>query len=294
MDNNVHSASPTDFGEDSLYSCLQRASKELQVLNIMSSEVVTVSPADSIQHAARVMSQNHLWCLPVVENDIFRGTLTQEVVLREIARPTEAPHVTRVAERMQPRAHGIAPHASICDASWLMEQAKVKWLPVVAEDRLVGVVTQSDVTRALISPLRSIAVATIMKPEVVAVNASTSLSEAARVMVNENISCVIVMQDHKPAGILTPADMIETAVANERDSREILVVDAMSSPIVSVPPSECLVTANRVMDRKRLRRLVVMDGEQVCGIITQTDVLQALQEALLRDELESPEAFDDL
>jgi CBS-domain-containing membrane protein len=37
-----------------------------------------------------------------------------------------------------------------------------------------------------------------------------------------------------------------------------------------------------------------MDGEQVCGIIAQTDVLQALQEALLREELDSAEASDSL
>jgi len=287
MDNNEHMSPCTGTADESLYSCLHRASRELQVLDIMSQDVVTVSSADSIQHAARIMSQNHLWCLPVVDREVFQGVLTQEAILREIARSDPSPSVVTVAERMQRDVQRIAPDVSVCDASWFMEETQVKWLAVLAGERLVGVVTQSDVTRALISPLRLVEVGAIMRADVVAVDAGTRLSDAARIMVNENLSCLVVIHGGKPAGILTPTDMIENAVAATRDSRELLVVDAMSYPIVSIPPSECLVTASRIMDRKRVRRLVVMEGEHVCGIITQTDILRALQEALLQEEIGS-------
>jgi len=278
--------------QDSLYSCLERTSKELQVLDIMSKEVVSVSSADSLQHAAQVMSQNSLWCLPVVDNATFKGVITQETVLRAIANPAAASRAVVVAEQMDPSPQHVSPNVSIRDASWLMQETKVKWLPVLMGGCLVGVVTQSDVTRAMIAPLRSIEVTMIMRPEVVAIDAGASLSEAARVMVNDRISCVVVMQSGKPTGILTPTDMIDTAVAADRDSRKLLVADAMSSPIVSVPPSEHLVTANRIMDRKHLRRLVVMDGDQVCGIITQTDVLEALQAALFEEEMDAADGSD--
>lgn len=287
MDDSVRAQPREDLSEQSLYACLHRASRGLRVLDIMSQDLVTVSSTDGIQHAAQVMYQNHLWCLPIVDNEAFQGVLTQEAILREIARSDPSSPVVTVAERMQRDVQGITPDVSVCDASWFMEETQVKWLPVLAGERLVGVVTQSDVIRALISPLMLVEVSAIMRGDVVAVDAGTRLSDAARIMVNENISCLVVMHGGKPAGILTPTDMIEKAVAANGDSRELLAVDAMSYPIVSIPPSERLVTATRIMDRNRVRRLVVMEGEHVCGIITQTDILRALQEALLREEVES-------
>jgi len=285
MDNTAVPRLHTDEADrSSMYTCLVEASKGLAVEHVMSKSVVTIGSADTVQAAAQIMSENHLSCLPVVDGEQLKGILTQRDTLKEIAEGNGA-QSARVADRMELDVRTISPETSILDASRIMESAGVKWLPVLSGERLVGVVTQSDATRAITSLVQITRMTTVMNTDVTAVDAKTTVREATRVMLNEGISCVVAVHHHKVVGILTEKDIVKRITAAGQDASALLVADIMTFPVISVKSTDCVFSVCRLMDHRHIHRVLVMDGESVCGIVTQTDVLRALKAALMQAEM---------
>jgi CBS domain-containing protein len=175
-----------------------------------------------------------------------------------------------------------------------MAAKKIKRLPVVENDQLVGIVTQTDITRGLVSlsPLR--AVSEIMNSQVATVQAAANVTEAAQMMAARGISCVVAMHRDQVAGILTEKDVLRRVVALRKDPGRTLVSDVMSCPLTTVPLSHSVLSTGRKMDSLHLHRVVVMDGQEVCGIVTQTDIMQAVRIELERLEGEHRVAKDEL
>jgi signal-transduction protein with cAMP-binding, CBS, and nucleotidyltransferase domain len=68
----------------------------------------------------------------------------------------------------------------------------------------------------------------------------------------------------------------------------------MSLPIVSVQSRYSILGASKMMDKMRLHRLVIVDGRAVCGIVTQTDIMRAVQNAIEEGEGERRSLFAEL
>jgi len=281
-------AIPRPHGDETdrsnMYMCLVEASKGLTVKQVMSKSVVTIASTDTIQAAARLMSESHLSCLPVVDEGRLKGILTQRDALKEIVQGNGSESAC-VAERMELDVRTLCPETSILDASRIMDSAGVKWLPVLANEQLVGVVTQSDATRAITSLVQITKMATVMNTDVTAVDARTTVWEATRVMLSEDISCVVAVNHHKVVGILTEKDILKRITAEGQDARTTMVADIMTFPVISVSSTDCVFSVCRLMDHRHIHRVLVMDGDRVYGIVTQTDILRALKAALMRAEM---------
>jgi len=208
--------------------------------------------------------------------------LTQKDVLKGIGRLGPSSEDVVVTECMSLNVPTVSPETPIYDVSQFMDTTRLKWLPVLRDQQLVGLVTQSDVTRALTSLVRTTEVSAIMSQEVATVDAAMTVSQASDLMIEKDISCVIAQHKNTIAGILTEKDVLGKVVATNMDPNAILVADVMSPSVVSVPPFCSLFSAYGIMERERLHRLVVMEGKQLCGIITQTDILRAMKTSLFK------------
>jgi len=150
-------------------------------------------------------------------------------------------------------------------------------LPVVEAGRLVGIVTETDITRGLISlsPLQY--VRDIMTRDVATIEASATADEAAGIMAHQNISCLVAVHKQDVVGICTEKDMLKRVVSQGKNPTQTCVAEIMSLPIVAVPPIYSILSASKKMESMHLHRLVIMDGKEVCGIVTQTDILRAIR-----------------
>jgi CBS domain-containing protein len=166
-----------------------------------------------------------------------------------------------------------------------MDTLCIRRLPVVENGRLVGIVTQTDITRGLISLNSLRYVSDIMSRQIASVSGDAMVVDAARLMSTSNISCLVVMQRQEVAGIITEKDLLKRVVALHRDPTQIRVADVMSCPVVSVPSSWSILSASKKMETLHFHRLLVMDDKTVCGIITQTDIMRAIRSAF--DAVES-------
>jgi len=116
----------------------------------------------------------------------------------------------------------------------------------------------------------------IMSKKVVSIEPSVSATEVAKLMDRNNVSCVVLMLNEEPYGIITERDLLSKVTALNKRSSEVRAEDIMSSPVAlvsSVTPSDEIV---QKMLEKRIRRVVVVDGHQPIGIITVTDFIKHL------------------
>lgn len=120
----------------------------MDVKDLMSDHVISVSPEESVAVAARLMARHNVGALPVQDRDgSLCGILTdRDVVTRCVAleRPMQQTSVARV---MTARVASVPPTASVDQAAALLAKEQVRRLPVVQGRRLVGMVTLGDLSR---------------------------------------------------------------------------------------------------------------------------------------------------
>ena len=113
----------------------------------------------------------------------------------------------------------------------------------------------------------------VMTTDVVTCDHEATLQAAATRMLERHVGSVIVTADGDPAGILTETDALQAGVVTDRPFSEITVGDVASHPLITVTRD---VTVGRAVDRMReedVKKLVVVDGLSLEGIVTRSDVV---------------------
>lgn len=123
-------------------------------------------------------------------------------------------------------------------------------------------------------------VGSIMRKPVVRIAGTATVAEAIHRMRERGISSVLVEPQVPggPYGIMTKRDVLSKVVAPGRDPEKLRVADLMSSPIVTVPPTASLRECSALMLEKGIRRVVVAQGHEVVGIVSDTDIFSAVEE----------------
>jgi len=272
---------------------------DLKVRDVMTDNVVCAVPSETLLSAIKRMSEHRVSCVVVVDNGTVVGILTERDVLRGVATESRDPTRSKVAERMSSPVVSIPPDAPVLEASEIIRSKGIKRLAVGDGKRLFGLITQTDITRGLASLWPSKDIVDIMSTNVVTVDVSVTVAQAARLMTSRNISCVVVTHRDEAVGIMTEKDVLKRVVALHRDHGTTPVAEVMSRPLVTSPPDHSILCVSRMMDRMRIHRLVVKEDKQVCGIVSQTDILNALRrelegirEAQLRHRSEASQLTD--
>jgi CBS domain-containing protein len=146
----------------------------MNAAEIMSHPVIGIAPDEPIAEAARKMLQNRISGLPVTKGDTLVGIVTEGDLLRRAETGTEkrrprwlellvgpgplagdyvATHGRKVGEVMTGDIVAVAPDAPLESVVRLMEKRHIKRVPVVDDNRLVGIVSRADLVRALLHTL---------------------------------------------------------------------------------------------------------------------------------------------
>lgn len=121
----------------------------------------------------------------------------------------------------------------------------------------------------------------VMTSPVVTVDENSSADEAARLMRDNNIGCVIVStRDGKPIGMITERDLVIRVVAENIQPNKVMAKDIMSAPLITINADKTISEAAREMNRHNIRRLAVMYKGQLVGIISSKDILSVTPELI--------------
>ena len=118
-------------------------------------------------------------------------------------------------------------------------------------------------------------VGSIAREPVPTVLLSTHVSEIAKIMVKQNVGAVVVARDHEPLGIITERDIIERVVLANKDIHEVVAQEIMTAPLLTIDSERTIERALEIMQKNHLRRLVVVKGEKLVGLLTERRLLLA-------------------
>lgn len=120
----------------------------MQVKELMCQSVAAVDPQDTAQNAAQLLAQHNVGSLPVCgEDGGLRGMVTdRDIVLRCVA-VQEDPASTPVHKIMTRNCAVISPTADVREAARIMAARQIRRLPVVEDDKVIGMVSLGDLSQ---------------------------------------------------------------------------------------------------------------------------------------------------
>lgn len=117
----------------------------------------------------------------------------------------------------------------------------------------------------------------VCKKEVITVSPEVTLHEVSRLMQAHHVGSIVVVEKHRPVGILTDRDIVVKGVAAGKDPKAMQVQEIMTRNPAMVNINYDSLDATRIMRDRGLRRLPVVDeNRHLLGIITLDDVLRLL------------------
>jgi CBS domain-containing protein len=123
----------------------------MEIANWMSRSPACISPNDTLAAAKKLMDAGHFRRLPVVENDKLVGIITE----RDLRQHWGYLDSTKVNAAMTSDPVTVNPRNTAEDAAHLMLQHKIGGLPVVDNRKLVGILSTSDLIRALLNVIQA-------------------------------------------------------------------------------------------------------------------------------------------
>ena len=116
------------------------------VKDIMTKEVVTIDPNKTVFEAAELMSSKGVGCVIVVIKAFPVGIITERDIVRRIVAKRRSPDV-KITEVMTKTVITVDPDTSLKEAARTMSTNKIRRLPVLKSNKLVGIVVASDFVR---------------------------------------------------------------------------------------------------------------------------------------------------
>ncbi len=107
------------------------------------------------------------------------------------------------------------------------------------------------------------------------VRSSASVNEVAQVMKSEDVGVIPIMEGEEPVGLITDRDLVIRVLAEGKDPVEVRAGDIASRAPVSVTPDMKLSDARELMEEHQVRRLPVVKGRELVGILSLGDVAWA-------------------
>ena len=272
------------------------------------SEVVSVEIPGTREDVLEYLQERGFSSVPIVREDddgeTFRGLVTREALIEQ---PDEDQLAMLVRE-----VPTIEPSATLRELAELIVDSSERRVPVIEDDRLVGIVTVTDVVRAIAEGEADgdAEVGLLATRAVNTVHRETPLSVVERQLDYADVPYAVVLDDDgRQAGMLTEVDLIEVArvvqgesdpgdaVANQDDewmwegikavgSRSIptLNVEIPAEPVAELMTEELVTVSGRKTAREAAQLMLSHDieqiplvaGDELAGIVRDVDLLEAL------------------
>jgi CBS domain-containing protein len=112
----------------------------------------------------------------------------------------------------------------------------------------------------------------VMTMDVITIDENASVKEAADIMNEQGISCLIAVRKGKAIGIITERDLLKRVIVETKNAKKTKVREVMSSPLEVVAPGTNLESALRLMFDKKIKKIAVVDKKRLLGLVSLTDI----------------------
>jgi len=266
----------------------------MKVSAIMTPRPVTVSPDATLDEAIRMMDENRVRHLPVLEGNRLAGVVSDRDLLEATgwlpARVRdvfdEESRKRKIEDIMKGPAVTVDQDATVISACLDMLGRSIGCLPVVKGTELVGMISEMDVLAVFIRhcgggrfdpPVEG-----RMTREVTGVNDDATLEHAADLMLSLGVRHLPVLQNGALLGMLSDRDL-QRGIGSGRNP-DSLVEEVMSKSVVSVRTSDPVSRAAELMTKHRISAIPVVEDGLLEGMISMSDVLDICLDGLREPE----------
>jgi CBS domain-containing protein len=254
--------------------------RSMTVSEVMTRYVITVRPDDEVVKAATKMIAEDISCIVVVDGETPVGIISERDILKRVPLSKKV-FAMKVGDVMRKPIITVTPQTKLPDAVNVMIKNSIRRLVVVENGKLVGLITQTDFTKAIERNFKAypitpdLVVNNIMSKKIFMVPATGNIAQAKDVMIKNDIGVVIIvdkLRDPSPLGILTEYDIVMQFYDQQGELELKDIKDYMRKYVRAVPAGTSLFQTNRLMLEKNMRRTLVVDGTKMIGIVTQTTI----------------------
>lgn len=242
------------------------------VLDIMSRKVVTAYADSNVSNAIKLMVQKNIGSIVIKDNTGPVGIFTERDLIKNVLAKGIAPE-TQILMEVTPQAFNeIKEDQSLGDAARKMVSKKAR-LTVFEGDELVGIVTASDIVRAIYDNDIRFFVSDCIRKNVVVVDPQTQANEVIQIMNKKRIGSVLVGSGDD-LGIFTERDMLRKLLSR-RVPLSSPVKDFTTRPLITGAYGIGAFEVAQIMNKNRIKRLPLMRAGKVAGILTAIDLVKA-------------------
>lgn len=112
--------------------------------------------------------------------------------------------------------------------------------------------------------------------QIFSVTPETTVYDTLKLMADKNIGAVLVLEDGKLVGIMSERDYARKVVLKGKFSKEIPVKEIMSPNVICIDPDQTINNTKAVMIQKRIRHLPVMEQDNLVGLVSIGDIVNAV------------------
>ena len=154
------------------------------------------------------------------------------------------------------------------DVLKILKRTGISGVPVLKDDRLVGIITRKDLLRKS----EETQLGLLMTPDPVTIGPECTLQEAARILIHENVRRLPVVEDGRLIGLLSVADLVH-AIAQMRIPNEIK--EQFTSQTFAIWEETPLPLVGRIMEISGFEAIPILDSEsRLQGIISERDLIR--------------------
>lgn len=248
--------------------------RNLRVGDYASRPVITTAPDTSFMDAVSIMISNNIGNLVVVENENPVGVLTERELLQYLALNKTIPN-RPVKYVLSAKFSRLTPDTSILDAAKTMISKKSRLL-VFEKEKLIGIITASDIVRAFLTVGRNPSLRGAVTGKVYSLHTNNTILNAVKTMSKKRIGSVLVTADDKPYGIFTERDLLNKVLSKNVDIEE-RVGDYCTGPVITGKLSIGARDAAELMSLHKIKRLPLTSRRKIVAIITARDLVEVFQ-----------------
>ncbi len=251
-----------------------------QVEGLIKRSLIALSEDDSLKSAVRIMHDNTISCIPVLQSGKPVGILTERGMVNILAGSHGRLNDTPLSRIMSSPVITVSADTLIYEALHVFVNKEIRHLVIVDDvGRAIGIITLSDIVAHVGSDIiiEFQDISRYMSRVILTLSPAENLSRVLAEMAKHTISCVIIAENEKPAGILTERDVVRLAWRGD-DLSLLRAGDVMSSPVVQVRSASQVYQVTDLMRDRGIRRVVVVDDEgAIIGLATQTNIMRGLE-----------------
>ncbi len=257
----------------------------MKVKDVMTTDIISVDKDVNLKHVMDIMKKNNITKIPVLEDKKLVGIVTDNIIayklgsIRKKGVPASRMYASSVTDKS---VESITPDTEVKEILKKVGEKGPTMLCVTDDKDLKGVITKADLLHLVKSKKQ---IKDIMRKNIFSVSSDDRVIHARRIMVDENIARIPVIDNGELVGIISDNEIaFALAKLKRRFSLgkqkhrldELLVGSTMKKPAIYTIPTKTAEQAAEIMLTEGVGALPVVENDKVIGIVSRTDLLSTI------------------